>query len=59
MSGNRCVCDKHRCTKCGEDYICNVYSWICPTLNGDENRNTCDWCELWDAVVMQRDYEEN
>lgn len=38
----------HRC-RCGVDYECpwcgSDKSFICPTLNGDENANQCDECE--------------
>lgn len=53
------MCDyrKHFCRSCDEFYYCDLQGWICPTVNGDENRNTCEWCELRGAVEMQREYD--
>ena len=51
----------HKCY-CGKDYECpycfTPESYICPTLNGDEDANMCDPCMNKFAEDYQRAFDE-
>jgi hypothetical protein len=34
----------HTCKYCGNEYLCDLKNWICPTINNDEDSEMCDDC---------------
>lgn len=49
----------HTCIYCSNEYDCFEVEWICPTINGDENRNMCDSCHDKLEIELQKYIDEH
>lgn len=41
-----CYQISHPCSYCYDEYICDLSNKLCPTINGDVDKNLCDNCRL-------------
>ena len=48
----------HHCKYCGRNYPCNLDNYMCPTINGDADRNMCDECRAKEKRDFKRHLED-
>ena len=41
-----CYLHVHTCKYCSNEYHCTKKNWVCPTINGDADREMCPNCRI-------------